>query len=272
MSEFIIKHAANGVWYGVFPRLEAAGIRHGISTRAGGTSKAWYRSLNLGLHTGDKAEDVKTNRALFCQALGVDYDHIVTAQQVHGDHIVNVTEGYKGRGAKSYGTAVAQTDALMTNIPGLPLMLFFADCVPVLIADPVHRAVAVSHAGWKGTVAGIGQKTVLEMQKHFGTQPSDCLVAIGPSIGPCCYEVDHTVTDLLKRRFDYWKELVGPGEDHRKLNLWAANRIQLREIGIPDKNILESGVCTSCNTELFYSHRAEKGKTGRIGAVITLTY
>lgn len=271
MNEFIIKHAPNGVWYGVFPRLEAAGIRHGISTRAGGTSDHPYKSLNLGLHTGDGLNAVKANRALFCQAVGVDYDQIVTAQQVHGDHIALVEGEHKGMGAKSYDTSIGETDALITNTPGLPLMLFFADCVPVLIADPIHKAVGISHAGWKGTVAKIAQKTVLKMKEHFGSKPSDCLVAIGPSIGPCCYEVDEIVINQLKIQFDCWKQLVEPWKNRWKLNLWAANRVQLKQIGVPDDNIFESGVCTSCSTELFFSHRAEKGNTGRIGAVVALS-
>jgi hypothetical protein len=169
-----------------------------------------------------------------------------------------------------YQTAIPDTDALITAEQGIPLMLFFADCVPVLIFDPVGKAVAAVHAGWKGTVASIGQKAVLAMQERFGTRPEDCLAAIGPSIGPCCYEVDQPVVEALEQAFPWWEDLIIPRGERWMLDLWEANRRQLEAIGVHKRNIEISGVCTSCNTELFYSHRAEKGKTGRFGAIISL--
>ncbi|WP_094602681.1 Polyphenol oxidase [Sporomusa silvacetica DSM 10669] len=270
MGEFMLKQSVNKVWYGIFTSFAALGIRHGISTRLGGHSTAPFHSLNLGLHTGDDAEAVWNNRQLFCQAVGLAPDKVVTAEQIHGVVVEQVTVADAGRGAKHYHEAIKGTDALITNVPGLPLMLFFADCVPVLIVDPVAKAVGISHAGWKGTVGKIAQKTVLAMQQQFNTNPADCLVGIGPSIGPCCYEVDEVVINKLKVNFDNWEELVEPHSNHWRLNLWEANRHQLREIGVPDNTITVCDVCTACNTEIFFSHRAEAGRTGRIGAIIAL--
>ena len=130
---------------------------------------------------------------------------------------------------------------------------------------------AVSHAGWQGTVGKIAQKTVLTMQEKFATRPENCLIAIGPSIGPCCYEVDRPVIDMIECAFPWWRDLaIKRGEEHWMLDLWLANRLQLEEIGVRSQNIEVSGICTSCNTSLFYSHRGEKGIAGRMGAVIML--
>lgn len=270
MGDFVLQHSSNGVWYGIFTEFAARGVKHGISTRLGGRSKQPFANLNLGLHTGDDAETVWHNRQAFCQALGLAAEKVVTAEQVHGDVVQRVTKTDAGRGARYYHEAIGGIDALITNVPNLPLMLFFADCVPVLIFDPVTQAIGVSHAGWKGTVAKIAQKTLLSMQQCYATKPSDCLVGIGPSIGPCCYEVDEVVIDKLRKSFNQWEELVTSTVDRWQLNLWEANRQQLLEIGVPDNNITVSGICTAENTPLFFSHRAENGRTGRIGAVIAL--
>lgn len=270
MSKFYLKRAANGVWYGIFTPLAHQGVRHGISTRLGGLSRPPFANLNLGIRTDDDPAVVRHNRQLFCQAVGVDFARATCAQQVHGDKIFVVGEAEAGRGVTGYDTAITGTDALITDRPGLPLMLFFADCVPVLIYDPVKRVVAISHAGWKGTVARIAAKTVRAMGEHFGTRPADCHIGIGPSIGPCDYEVDEPVIDALKDAFDNWKDLVIPRGGKWLLDLWRTNSYQLEEIGVPRGHIEVSGVCTACNTALFYSHRVEKGVTGRLGAVISL--
>lgn len=268
--EFTLRHNANGVWYGTFAHLEQSSVRHGVSTRLGGSSILPFASLNLGLHTGDEAEKVIINRQRFCEALKINALKIVTAEQTHGDKVAIITQQDIGKGSTNYNEAISDTDALVTNVPDIPLMLFFADCVPVLIFDPVRRVAGVSHAGWKGTVAKIAQKTVLAMQENFGTKPGDCLVGIGPSIGPCCYEVDDMVINQLKQQFTGWEQLAKPHGQRWRLNLWQANRVQLEEIGVSADNIVVSGVCTACNSELYYSYRTEKGRTGRIGAVITL--
>lgn len=270
MERFILKYDNKGLWYGTFTHFDKCSIKHGVSSRLGGVSKEPFSSLNLGLHTGDHDEDVIANRELFCQALGICYDHVVTAEQVHTDKVVVVTAEHLGRGAKKYSEAISATDALITNIPNIPLLLLFADCVPVLLADPVHRAVGVVHAGWKGTVEKIAQKALTAMGEHFGTNPQDCLAAIAPSIGPCCYIVDNTVVDRLKNQFENWKQFVQPHGDKWYFDLWKANRIQLEEMGVPSNKIVVSKVCTACNHEVFFSYREDKGRTGRMGAAIML--
>lgn len=272
MSKFIIERNVNGVWSGTFEHLSnILSIKHAISTRLGGISQSPFYSLNLGLHTGDEVAKVNENRRLFCQSAVVDYENIVTAQQTHGDNIAIVSKKDSGKGAKSYATSIPNTDALITNITNLPLMLFYADCVPVLIADPVHKVIGISHAGWKGTVAKIGQKTIFKMRDEYNTNPADCLIGIGPSIGPCCYEVDSPVIAKVKESFNEWDRLLIPHQENWHLDLWEANKLQLLEIGVRSENIVISRICTSCNNELFFSYRAEHGKTGRIGALISLT-
>ena len=139
-------------------------------------------------------------------------------------------------------------------------MLFYADCVPVLLADPVQKVVAVCHAGWKGTVAKIANKTLQVMQEYFGTKPVDCVCGIGPSIGPECYEVDHTVMESFRANFTAWEDLLKPCGDRWQLDLWQANNIQLIEGGVKAENITISRVCTKCSNELFFSYRQENGK------------
>lgn len=267
---FTLSHGENNVWYGTFSRLTQLKIKHAVSTRLGGISHFPYSSLNLGLHTGDEQEKVIENRRRFCQAIEVNHHKLVTAEQVHGDHITVVTENDIGKGAIRYHESIQGADALITNIPAIPLMLFFADCVPVLLYDPVKHVIGVSHAGWKGTVAKITQKTVLAMAECYHTKPEDCIACIAPSIGPCCYEVDEIVLNKLQNQFANWESLVTASASHWQLDLWEANRTQLREIGLKEDNLITSGICTACNNQLFFSYRAEQGKTGRIAACISL--
>lgn len=267
---FSLNHALSKVWYGSFSHFDPAISTHAVSTRLGGKSKSPYLSLNLGLHTGDDANVVRENRKLFCQAAGMDFNKVVTAEQIHGANVVVVGSQHAGKGVSEFETAIKGTDALITNEPNLSLMLFFADCVPVLILDPIRKSIGISHAGWKGTVAKIAQKTILAMQSEFGTRPEDCLVGIAPSIGPCCYEVDSQVANQFKEQFVNWTDMLQPYQSKWKLNLWLANQQQLLEIGVKNKNIIISEVCTACNKELFFSYRAEQGITGRIAAAISL--
>lgn len=272
-DQFILRHADNAVWYGTFSHFDKYHLVHGVSTRMHGCSKQPFHSLNLGLHTADEREYVLKNRELFASAVGVDPLAAVTAQQVHEDTIAVVKAASKDCGTKEreYQRTFTSTDALITGEPAIPLMLFFADCVPVLFFDPIQRVVAISHAGWKGTVARIAAKTLIKMQSDYNVNPHDCLIGIGPSIGQCCYEVDDAVISRLRQEFDsHWPSFVSPRGERWLLDLWKVNQVQLLEAGASRQNIISSGICTSCNSALFYSHRAEHGKTGRIGAVIQL--
>ena len=261
---FTINHK-NNIWYGTFPVLERAGFVHGCSCRLHGESDVVAGTLNLALHVGDDVEKVLRNRRAFAEAIGVDANRFATCQQVHGSKVVQVTEELVGSGAKDFANTIADTDALITNLPDVPLMLFYADCVPVLLADLETGAIGLAHAGWRGTVANIGVKTLAAMGEAFGTKPENVLAAIGPSIGACCYEVDDFVRDQAS---GYEKFFAPKGGGKYQLDLWGMNAKQLQEAGVPVENIAVAGVCTNDNVELFCSYRAEQGKTGRIGVCL----
>jgi len=249
---------------------EHGGVVHGFSTRHGGVSSSPFASLNLGFHTGDDPEAVKKNRLRFCSALGIEAREMVTAEQVHGDHVQVVRVDDSGAGALTPKGSLSATDAMITQDKA-PLMAFFADCVTILIYDPVAKAAGIAHSGWNGTVLQVGAKTIKAMVKEFGTRAADCLIGIGPSIGPCCYEVDERVIEKVKQVFPYWQDLVEekrPG--HWNLDLWAANRQSLIEAGVSAENISVSDMCTKCNQDLLFSYRGESGTTGRLAAVIRL--
>ena len=269
---FFLKHMTNNLWHGEFSSFPENVAVHAISARLGGVSGKPYDSLNLALHVGDEPGDVLKNRELFANSLHLRAKDIITPEQVHGDRVLRVTEEDRGRGSGSYADAIPQTDALITNVPGLPLMLCFADCVPILFVDPEKNAVGIAHGGWKGTMQKIAQKTLLAMQREFGTDPRDCLAGIGPSIGPCCYEVGGEVREACRNAFpDVWQKLLIQGEDGKtRLDLWQANRLQLLEAGMPEENVECAEECTCCKHNWFYSYRADGGTTGRIGALIAL--
>jgi YfiH family protein len=222
-------------------------------------------TLNLALHVGDAVEKVLRNRRAFAKALDVNAERFTTCQQVHGSKVVRVTEELIGSGAVDFANTIADTDALITNIPDVPLLLFYADCVPVLLADVETGAVGLAHAGWRGTVANIGAKTLAAMVEAFGTKPQNVLVAIGPSIGACCYEVDDFVRDQAS---GYEEFFAAKGGGKYQLDLWGMNVKQLVEAGVPQDNISVAGVCTNDNVDLFCSYRAEQGKTGRMGVCL----
>ncbi len=260
----------NIIYYTVQSFEEHGGVIHGFSTRHGGVSQPPFASLNLGFHTGDQPEAVKENRIRFCAALGIQPDELVTADQIHSDQVAVVTAADAGAGALSVNGALPATDAMITK-DRVPLIAFYADCVPILIYDYVSKAVGVVHSGWNGTVLQIGAKTIQAMAREFGSDPANCLIGIGPSIGPCCYEVDELVFAKVKAVFPYWQDLIeDKGNGHGNLDLWEANRQSLIEVGVPAENITVSGVCTKCNSELLFSYRKEQGTTGRLAAVIML--
>jgi YfiH family protein len=226
-------------------------------------------SLNLGIRSGDDRDTVIINRKLFCEAIGIDPAAVFFGQQIHSDYVAVISEQDAGSGGIGK-IGIDGADALITNVPGVSLWAFFADCVPILFYDPIHQAIGACHAGWRGTAARIAAKCVLAMQDQFGTNPADCIVGIGPSIGPCCYEVDEIVISQLRQSFAWWSEVALPHGKKWRFDLWQANYRQLLDIGIRSGNIEMSQVCTACNTALFYSYRAEHGKTGVLAAAITL--
>ncbi|GAW92583.1 peptidoglycan editing factor PgeF [Calderihabitans maritimus] len=254
------------------PAWEETGlVISAFSTRVGGVSPEPYSTLNLGFHTADEPGNVLENRIRFSSSLGVSLESWVAANQVHGDRIATVGRRERGRGAKEFSSCIPDTDGLITREPGVALTTYYADCVPIYLLDLEKKAIGLSHAGWRGTVKRVAGKTVAAMEQAFGTRASSCLAAIGPSIGPCCYEVDGRVIEGFREVFPYWQDVVIPaGKGHWKLDLWETNRRMLVEAGVPEKNITVSGICTSCNRDLLFSYRAEKGLTGRMAAFLML--
>jgi len=247
-------------------------VNHAFSTRKGGVSEGDFATLNLGFHTGDDQERVVENRKLICDELRINYKEIVAGEQIHSDAIKIVTKADIGKGALDYESSISGTDALITAEKGVALTSYYADCVPIIILDPKQEVVALAHGGWKGTVKKIGQKTVKKMEKEFNSKPKDILVGIGPSIGPCCYEVDEYVVEPLSNNFDYWQDLVAKTDEKGKwkLDLWQTNSRQLQDIGVLEENIISSELCTFCNVDQFYSYRKEDGTTGRMASLIQL--
>lgn len=246
-------------------------VNHAFTTRQGGVSQPPFAQLNLAFHVGDDSQRVVQNRKLVSSALGIELADWVAGKQVHGDTIAVITREDRGRGAFEYESALPDTDGLVTNIPGIVLTSYCADCVPIAILDTKQKAVGLAHAGWRGVVKKIGAKTLQKMQSIYGSSPKDCLVAIGPSIGPSSFIVDQYVLDIWKENFPYWNELIQEeGEGKWLIDLWKTNQKQFLDLGVPSENIAISGLSTLERTDLFYSYRAEKGQTGRMAALISL--
>lgn len=271
IESFVLKKQGSLTFYTI-PLFTATNlVVHGFTTRFGGISSGDYGSLNLGLHVGDDQDAVLENRRRVCQALDVDFKNLVAGNQVHGDEIMVVTKEHLGRGHDSMERALPNVDALITNQVGVPLSSYYADCVPLFFLDPVNMVVGLAHAGWKGTVSSIAAKTVAKMNLEYGSKPADILAGIGPSIGACCYIVGNQVIERLSSAFNFWHELVkNCGDDHWMLDLWETNRRVLLAAGLKDENIAVAGICTSCNSDFLFSHRASGGSAGRMASLIML--
>ena len=249
----MITGTKNDIQYITIPALEKFRIiKHAFTTRQGGLGA---RSNGIKL-----TDDWK----VLAEALGVNPERLVTVNQVHGENIVKVDdENFKK--AKT-----VQADAMITDASEMAIGVETADCVPILLVDPLTPAVGAVHAGWRSTVKRIVQKAVKKMQDEFGSDPSRMIAAIGPSIGPECYEVDEPVMGPVRQAFSLWKEAASArGSDKWSLDLVKLNRLELEQIGLSAKNVHSLGLCTSCRRDLFYSFRAE-GRTGRMLSVIMI--
>lgn len=260
-----------GVTYLTWPEFEKIpGFVHGFSTRLGGVSEGIYSSMNLSFTRGDKEEAVRENYNRISAALGFSPEDIVTSDQTHTANVRVITAEDRGNGITK-PRPYMDVDGMITNVPGLVLATFYADCVPLYFADPVHKAVGLSHSGWRGTAAGIGAVTVKELQKHYGTRPEDIYAAVGPSICQDCYEVSEDVILEFQKTFsrELWKDIFYRKENGKyQLNLWEANRQILLGAGILPEHISMPNLCTCCNPEFLYSHRASQGKRGNLGAFL----
>lgn len=231
---------------------QISAIKHAFTTRQNGLGQR-----RNGLKMPDDWNAV-------AETFNVSPDKVVTVNQVHGDTILVVDE-------RNYQDIKrAEADAMVTNVPGIAIGIETADCVPVLLVDPVARVVAAIHAGWRSSVKQIVRKTALKMQQEYGVVPARMIAAIGPAIGPECYEIDEPVMRPVKEAFPFWKDVtVERSAGKWGLDLVKANRIELLQSGLEEKNIYSLGLCTSCRRDLFYSYRAE-GRTGRMLSVIML--
>lgn len=264
-------HRKGKLAYLTIPAFENTGlVKHGFSTRLGGYSTGPYESLNLGFKRADDKNRVINNYKVFCKAIDIDFKNLVASDQIHKDVIYKVT--YEDRGKGIYRDSDIQAvDALITREKNVALVTYYADCVPLFFLDTKTPAIGLAHAGWRGTVQKIGQKTLREMKKQFGTQPRDVLIGIGPCINKCCYEVDQPVIDKFKQAFSYWDKLVEyKGNGKWMLDLLLANKSLLKDVGINSTQITTSDYCTSCFNDLFFSYRKDQGKTGSLAAIIQL--
>ncbi|MEQ8173737.1 MAG: peptidoglycan editing factor PgeF [Syntrophomonadaceae bacterium] len=251
---------------------EAMGVDAVFSCRAGGDSLPHYNTLNLALHVGDEPETVLMNRSRLMQVLGASTRQMVCCQQVHGTRVQRATRSDAGCGALDMASAIPDCDALLTNNPGLYLTEFFADCFPLYFFDPVRRVVALAHAGWKGTIGRIAEKTLLEMNRCFACRYEDIRVFIGPGIGPCCFEIGPDLAGRVVAEFPDQPRLLRSEAGRTTWDLAFANTVILVGMGVKPENIQNCGLCTSCHPELFYSYRRDDGITGRMGAVIGLRW
>jgi YfiH family protein len=255
------------------------GISAGFTGRNGGVGQAPYDSLNCAFHVGDRPEDVISNRKLIAGRLGFTLDAWTCGEQVHRADIAIIDERLAGAGSLSRESAVQDTDGLLTNVPGVLLTSFYADCVPLFFYDPVKEVAGLAHAGWKGTVAKIAANMVERMQESFGSRTEDIRAAIGPSIGSCCYEVDGKVMSYIH---DLEKDFLGNDEysvsdcyiakedGKYMLNLKELNRHIMIKAGILPTHIECTSWCTSCRNDLFFSYRKDGGTTGRMASWIGL--
>ena len=250
-----------------FYRAEGLGTVHGFSTRHGGVSAPPFDTLNLGLSQGDDPACVRENFRRFCAAVGADVDRMVVTHQVHQDNVRIATSADAGKGLdreRDY-----DVDGLITNERGLPLVIHSADCIPVLLHDPVKQVIGACHAGWRGTALGIAAKTVREMQRIFGCDPADIRAAIGPAIGQCCFETDGDVPAALHAALGDEAEpyITWNGRKYH-IDLKAINALWLRKSGVTQIDV--SGDCTACRTDLYWSHRKHGGERGSQIAMISL--
>lgn len=252
----------NGLKYYQFNSLLNIAV-HAVFTRRGGVSTGQWSSLNMGGSVGDDPANVSTNRIRAFDALGRDPESVYDVWQVHG---AKTSYAVEPRHPNSHAD---KADIILTDSPAVTLYMRFADCTPLLLVDPVKRVVGLAHAGWQGTVKGVGYEAVRAMCERYGSHPEDIYAAIGPAIGPDHYEVGDNVIDAVRASFgDYAEMLLPEVGERRHFDLWAANRLQLEQAGVV--HIENAELCTACHTDDWFSHRQEQGKTGRFGVLMGL--
>lgn len=259
----------NGIKFISISDWLADGINMAFSARHGGVSQDVYQSLNLGLHVEDQNEMVLENRRRLLDIFSARLDHAVCCQQVHGSLVTRVDLNDRGRGATELSTALPGSDAMITNVPGVYLMSFYADCVPVFFYDPDHRAVGIAHCGWKGTMGRIAAGALAALQQEYESEAGKVQIFIGPGIGPCCFEIQPDLAMKVNAEFSSLHDIITYSDKgFYTWNLQETNRQLLMAAGVEASQISTCGLCTACQPDIFYSHRREKGRTGRMGALI----
>lgn len=256
-----------------YPLLEETGIvEHCFTTRLGGVSEGIFSSMNLSFTRGDEREAVEKNFQRLSEAMNVEYNKFVFTDQTHTTNVRRVTGADAGKGLlreRDY----RDVDGLITNEPGLVLSTFYADCVSLYFVDKVSHAIGMSHSGWRGTVGRMGAKTIEAMRREYGSEPENIICAIGPSICQDCYEVSEDVAEVFRKEFPGREaELLKAGKAAGKyqLDLWKANEIVLLEAGIKKEHLAVTDICTCCNPDILFSHRASHGRRGNLGGFLCL--
>lgn len=248
-------------------------IRHAFSTRLGGVSKGVCESMNLAFGRGDDRETVLENYRLICNSAGFEYESLCSSVQIHEAMVQVVDESDRGHGIlreRQWTSA----DALVTNSKDVTLVTYYADCTPVFFVDTKTHAIGLAHAGWRGTVSRICVNTVKKMEEAFGTKAEDLICAIGPVIGKCCYEIDSACADEFKAldEIDTKAILTDKGNGKFMADLALTNKLLLMSVGVKEENIIISDLCTKCNSELLWSHRATNGNRGTMAAFMKILY
>ncbi len=255
-----------------YPLLEQTGIvKHCFTTRLGGVSEDIYSSLNFSFTRGDAREAVLENYRRVAEVFGKSIEDFICTDQTHTTTVLQVGKNEAGFGVTKE-RPYTDVDGLITNEPGVILSTFYADCVPLYFVDPVQKAIGLSHSGWRGTVGRMGQKTLEAMREAFGTNPADVYAAIGPSICQECYEISEDVAEYFYQEFQGHGEelLINKGNGKYQLDLWKTNEIVLLEAGILPEHLAVTNICTCCNPESLFSHRASQGKRGNLAAFLML--
>ncbi len=244
-------------------------LTHCFTTRHGGVSKDECTSLNLSFNRKDSRENVLTNYHIIAEAIEVDFNKMVLSNQVHENKIRFVSAEDAGKGLARDSDIIGY-DGLTTNVPGIPLVTFYADCVPVLMLDPVKKAITAVHSGWKSTLENISGEALELMKQIYKSDSKDLQIAIGPSICQNCFEVGEDVYRLFKDKYTWCDTYVDSRNGKYYINLQRIISRVLTDAGVPDNNILVSGVCTKCNNDMFFSYRGDHKCTGSLAAIMML--
>lgn len=261
-----------GVPYLTYNSLsEITFINHAFSTRLGGVSEGEFASMNLAFNRGDKPDNVIQNYKLLCESAGFEFESLTASSQDHNTYVRAVTSANKGTGIYK-PKDIESVDALVTNEKGITLVTYYADCTPLFFVDIRNKAIGLAHAGWRGTVGRIGEKVIKKMTELYNTNPSDIVAAIGPAISVCCYEVDKPCADNFTalERLETEKFVFSKQNGKFMIDLLETNRQILVSAGVKSENITVSDICTNCNSDLLWSHRATKGKRGTMCAMMCI--